>query len=123
MEYVGCKVDRTESIIRFTQPVKIQRFLDEFQCLQHDRGDKRPSTPAAPGSVLEFNKETDEPLTGKKQTAFRSGVGILLHMCRYSRPDTLNSVRELSRYMQAASRECYKALMRVMSYIVSTREI
>ena len=50
-------------------------------------------------------------------------MGILLHMCWYSRPDTLNSVRELSRCMQAVSRECYKALMRVMSYIVSTREI
>ena len=44
-------------------------------------------------------------------------------MCRYSRPDTLNSVRELSRCMQVASRECFKALMRVMSYIVATREI
>ena len=122
-EYVGCKVERTDSTIRFTQPVKIQRFLDEFKCLENDGGDKRPSTPSPPGSVLEFNKETDEPLTCKKQTEFRSGVGILLHMCRYSRPDTLNSVRELSRCMQAASRECFKALMRVMSYIVSTREI
>ena len=97
--------------------------MDEFQCLEKDGGDKRPSTPAAPGTVLEFNKETDEPLTSKKQTAYRSGVGILLHMCRYSRLDTLNSVRELSRCMQVASRECFKALMRVMSYIVSTREI
>ena len=29
-EYVGCKVDRTEEWIRFTQPVKVQRFVDEF---------------------------------------------------------------------------------------------
>ena len=63
-------MDRTDTTIRFTQPVKIQRFLDEFKCLEKDGGDKRPSTPAPPATVLEFNKETDEPLTSKKQTEF-----------------------------------------------------
>ena len=27
-EYVGCKVDRTDTTIHLTQPIKIQRFLD-----------------------------------------------------------------------------------------------
>ena len=54
-EYVGCKVERTERFIRFTQPVKIQRFIDEFHCHEEDGGDKQPSTPAPPGNVLEFN--------------------------------------------------------------------
>ena len=44
-----------------------------------------------------------------------------MHMVRYSRPDTLNRVRELSRFMQEASRGCYKALMQAMSFIVATR--
>ena len=44
-------------------------------------------------------------------------------MVRYSRPDTLNRVRELSRFMQEAIRECHKALMQVMSFIVATREL
>ena len=35
-EYVGCKVDRTKRIIRFTQRVKIQRFIDEFHCQEAD---------------------------------------------------------------------------------------
>ena len=29
-EYVGCKVNHTADWIRFTQPVKVQRFVDEF---------------------------------------------------------------------------------------------
>ena len=48
---------------------------------------------------------------------------MLLHLTRYSRPDVLNRVRELSRGMQQASTEGYKALMRVMSYIVATKGI
>ena len=42
---------------------------------------------------------------------------------RYSRLDILNRVRELSSFMQEASRECYKALIRVMNFIVVTREL
>ena len=122
-KYVGCKVDRTEQIIRFTQPMKIQRFVDKFGCKGADTGDKAPTTPAPPGTMLEVNKDLEEPLLGKKKTQYRSGVGILLCMVRYSRPDTLNRVRKLSRFMQGASRECYKALIQVMSFIVATREL
>jgi hypothetical protein len=31
-EYIRCKVERTRETIRFTQPVKVQRFQDEFGC-------------------------------------------------------------------------------------------
>ena len=72
---------------------------------------------------MEYNKKLKQPLPGKKQTKCRSSVGILLHNVRYSRLDTLNRVRELSRCMQEASRECHKALIRVMSFIVATREL
>ena len=92
-EYVGCKVDWSEQIVWFTQLVKIQRFVDEFDCKGPSTGDKAPTTPAPPGTVLEFNKDLEEPLPGKKQTQYRSGVGILLRMVRYSRPNTLNRVR------------------------------
>ena len=54
---------------------------------------------------------------------YRSGIEILLHMMQYSRPDTLNRVRELSSFIQEASRECYKALIHVMNYIVATQEL
>ena len=103
--------------------MKIQQFIDEFNCQESDGGNKLPTTPAPPGTVLEYDKELEEPLQSKKQTQSRSSVGILLHMCQYSRPDTLNRVRELSKFMQVASREGYKALMRVMSFIVATRDL
>ena len=70
-EYVGCKVDRTERIIQFTKQVKIQRFIDEFNCQETDGGNKLLTTPAPPGTVLEYDKELEEPLLSKKQTQFR----------------------------------------------------
>ncbi|VEU33926.1 unnamed protein product [Pseudo-nitzschia multistriata] len=122
-EYVGCRVERTKDWIRLTQPVKVQRFIDEFNCKGNNGPSQRaPSTPAEPGSVLEFNKESEPAINNKRQTKYRSGVGILLHMMRWSRPDVLNAVRELSSYMTTASKACYKALNRVMNFIVATKE-
>ena len=62
-EYVGCKVDQTEEWIRFTQPVKIQRFITEFGCRGTSTGNKAP---ASLGTALEYNKELLDPLPGKK---------------------------------------------------------
>jgi hypothetical protein len=54
------------------------------------------------------------------QKRYQSGVGKLLHMMRWSRPDTLNSVRELSRFMQSAMSAHMKAMHRVMKCCVGT---
>ena len=107
----------------FTQLVKVQRFVDEIGCQGYFTGSKAPLTPAEPGLVLEYNKELEDPLPGKKQTMYYQDVGVLLHMMRFSWPDVLNRVREPSRFMQEASRECYKALICVMNSIVATREL
>ena len=67
-EYVGCKVDWTEETIRLTILVKIQRFEDKFECNGATARYKAPTTPAPAGTVLDFNKDLEEPLPGKKQT-------------------------------------------------------
>ena len=58
----------------------------------------------------------------KDQKTYRSGVGKLLHMMRWSRPEILNSVRELSRFMSGASKAHLKAMLRLMKYVVCTPE-
>ena len=77
-EYVGCKVDQTEEWICFTKPVKIQKFVEKFGCQGESTGDKAPPAPAEPGSVLKYNKELEDPLPDKKQTLYRSGMGVRL---------------------------------------------
>jgi len=85
-EYVGCKIVRSEKSIRFTQPVLLQSFEDEFQC-----NEGKVMTPAEAGSVLERCAD-GEALTEGEQTRYRSCVGKLLHMMRWSRPEIYNAV-------------------------------
>ena len=126
-EYVGCKIDKSEGSIgsfepeggigsiKFTQPVMLQSFKDEFD-LENQR---ETITPAEPGSTLPKVPE-DANLNDREQTYFRSGVGKLLHMMRWSRPEVYNAVRDLSRHMKASTTTHVKAMHRVMKYCVST---
>ena len=115
-EYVGCKIERNwkERWIKITQPVLLQSYSDEFElpsAVYH--------TPAETGQVLVPCKEEDA-IAAEEQAKYRSGVGKMLHMMRWSRPEILNSVRELSKYMGRASAAHYKAMHRVMKYCVDT---
>jgi hypothetical protein len=81
VEYIRCKIDidREKQALKFTQPVLLQSYEDEF-----DLPNAVPMTPAAPGSVL--LKGEGEQMTDEHQSKYRSGVGKLLHMMRWSIP-------------------------------------
>jgi hypothetical protein len=119
-EYVGCKLDRNfeERSMRITQPVLLQSYNDEFDLTAEKQN---PITPAEPGQILIPCEEKDG-LKDELQSQYRKGVGKMLHMMRWSRPEVLNAVRELSRFMKVASGAHYKAMIRVMKYCVSTPE-
>ena len=102
--------------MKFTQPVLLQRFLDEFELPTGNY-----TTPAVPGQVLQPCDENNK-LNEKNQKIYRSGVGKLLHLMKWSRPDILNAVRELLRFMMAANPNHLKAMYRVMKYCVDTPE-
>jgi hypothetical protein len=116
-EYIGCRVDRGDGIMKLTQPVLLQSFEDEFDLPDT----KPPNTPATPGEVLRSGTETSM-LSDVMQSKYRSGTGKLLHLMKWSRPDVRNSVRELSRFMTGATASHLKAMYRVMQYCVSTKE-
>ena len=119
-EYVGCKIEynRNDGWIRFTQPVLVQSFVDEFKI----DATSAPKTPAPEGQVLRKAEEAD-CVTGIEYTNFRKGVGKLLHLMKWSRPEIMNSVRELSRFMTSgASLAHKKAMQTVMKYVVGTPE-
>jgi len=56
----------------------------------------------------------------EEQSKYRSGVGKLLHMMKWTHPEMLNAVCELSRFMMDASWAHMKAMYRAMSYALST---
>jgi len=116
-EYVECKIKQTDSTIRFTQPVLLQSFGDEFKCKAG-----KIQIPAEAGGNLEKCKTADA-LSEGEQTKYQSGVGKLQHMMHRSRPENYNAVRELSRFMIfGASKDHMLAMERVMNYCLTTRE-
>ena len=53
---------------------------------------------------------------------FRSGVGKMLHMMQWSRPEMWNAVRELSRRMSKCNKAHTKAMLRAMKYCQDTKD-
>jgi hypothetical protein len=102
--------------------VLLQSFEDEFELSGLPKLIPRvPRTPAEPGSVLIVTDE-DKSESEEMMSKYRTGVGKLLHMMRWSRPGTLNAVRELSRFLQKCTVESYEAMLRTMRYCVGTPE-
>jgi len=103
-EYVGC-FNNSVSGIKFIHLVMLQSFEDEFNLEKV----LETFTPADPGSTLpKMGKDTDVDV--KVQTYYRSGVGKLLHMMRWSRPDVYNAICDLSRHIKASTMTHVKAM-------------
>ena len=114
-EYIGCKIERKGNKMKLTQPVLVQSLRDEFDML-----DKTPcNLPAPHGKELTSDGES---LSEEEMKVYRSGVGKLLFLMRYSRPDILNAVRELSKWMSAGTTIDHMKVMRqTMNYVIHTK--
>ena len=118
-EYVGCKITINEEAgtVKFMQPVLLQSFKDEFNLPEG----KTSNYPATAGSVLTKGDKTSK-LSQKEQTKYRSGVGKLLHMMRWSRPEIYNTVRDCSRHNQEVNHGHYEAMLQIINYCVKTKD-
>jgi hypothetical protein len=121
-EYVGYLIEQNwkDRWMKITQPVLLQSLQDEFLNapeLGEFRSGNVPWIPAEPG-VMHMKCEEKDGVGQFLQTKFRAGVGKLLHMMQWSRVETQNAVRDLSRIMKVANVAYIKGLMRVMKYYV-----
>jgi Reverse transcriptase (RNA-dependent DNA polymerase) len=114
-EYVGCKIEVSDKKVKFTQPVLVKSFRDEF-----DAEEKGFDTPLPAGQTLQFT-ECGIEVNRVKLKKYQAGVGKLLYLARWSRPDICNSVRELLRFASRAQEAHVKAMKRVMNYYWETR--
>jgi hypothetical protein len=55
------------------------------------------------------------------QTNYRSGIGMLLYLVKYSRPDIANCVRELAKMSGKATVLNYNQLLRCIKYVDNTK--
>lgn len=70
-----------------------------------------------------MTKATDEnELPPERTTYFRKGVGKLLHMMRWSRPEVFNAVRDLAMHMSKVASEHVDAMHKAMGYCVATKD-
>jgi len=114
-EYVGVKIESKGNALKMTQPVLIQSLQDEFNIPSKTS----KHLPAPPGKEL---LQEGEPLTEEEYKIYRSGVGKLLFLMRYSRPDILNITRELSKWMtDGATIHHDKVLRQAINYILHTK--
>ena len=83
---------------------------------------RKSETPSAPGSHLLRPKENDSKIDNEEQALYRSAVGMLLYLTKHTRPDIANSVREHSRMMDGAAPEHFKTLLRLIKYVIDTKD-
>jgi hypothetical protein len=60
-------------------------------------------------------------LDPQSQRKYRSGVGMILYLTKYSRPDISSIVRELSKCMDSATWGAYNELLRVIKFVIDTK--
>ena len=118
-EYVGCMVRRTEDSIYLHQSDLIKKIERKFG----DRALKlrRYTTPGTPGVGIIRTSEEESCLNKEEQTEFRSAVGMLLFLTKFSRPDIANAVRELSKVNNCANPAHIKEMLRTIKFVLDTR--
>ena len=66
-------------------------------------------------------KDDETLISSEEQTRYRSGIGMLLYLVKYSRPDLSNDVRELSKVNSGATSEHVRSLVQVINFTLDTR--
>ena len=120
-DYLSCEIlfnkDKTKAWIG--QPHLMRKIEKEFGPMV--KGERKLKTPGTPGLVLVKPLDAKVILKPEDQTGYRRGVGTLLYLVKYSRPDIANAVRELSKGMQEPSLSHMKELKRVLKFVLGTK--
>jgi hypothetical protein len=107
-EYMGCKLVRTKNSLKFTKPLLMQIYNDEFELPK-----KSYRTPSPVGLVLVAGKK-DKALSPAMQKKYCSGTGKAMHVMQYSKPEMYNAVQDLSHHMHEAAQDHFKAMLHVL---------
>jgi len=113
--FIKCKIKHNykDDTKKITQPVLLQGVVDKFKI--PSGGSTQWKTPSVPGEVLTRGSLQDI-FNKSEQQIYQSGVGNILHLCKHSRPKIINSVPELSRFMDGAVSAQKKVMYQVICY-------
>jgi hypothetical protein len=121
VEYLSCQIveSKNEAKLTMIQPHLLiqltQKFGEEIKKM------RKYLTPGTPRFKIQRSNDDLEVINDDLQRKYRSGVGMLLYLTKYLRPDISNIVRELSKCMNAASWGSYQELLPVIKFINDTK--
>ena len=112
--FLGMRITQSQSGISLDQEQYIQTVLERFGMSEC----KAVHTPA--DMNLRDHIESGEEIDQRK---YRGLVGALLHIGKYTRPDILNTVNVLSRYLHKPNESLWVAGKRVLRYLKGTSQL
>ena len=121
-DYLSCeiKIDKEGKTGWIGQPHLIKKLEQKFGDML--KGTQRHTTPGTPHGNFPPLQEGETGIDREEHELFRSGVGQLLYLTKYSRPDIANSVRVLTRHVKKPSRAAFKEMKRLIKFVLDTRE-
>ena len=119
VDYLSCRIIQEEGKIWILQPHLLKHLEQKFG--EEVSGLQEYSTPGTPRFRVVRPKEEMDKIESELQTRYRSGIGMLLFLVKHSRPDIANVVRELSKCADGATPAAYKELMRVIKFVLDTK--
>ena len=121
-DYLGCEFHMNKEKPKgwLGQPSTIKSLEQKFgKRAMKERLSLTPGTPRFTARRLE-NEE--DKVNTKDHEIYRSGVGTLLYLNKHSRPDISNSVRELSKTMDAPAPVHLKEMYKLIRFELSTKD-
>ena len=121
-DYLSCNIvfNKEKTRAWIGQPQMIKKLEKKFG--ERVKKLRTFHTPGTPGQGLCKAEKDDPGLSSTEQTEYRSGVGMLLYLVKHSRPDIANATRELSKGMQKANKAAWKELLRVIKFVLDTKD-
>jgi hypothetical protein len=120
-DYLSCQLIENAELkeILILQPHLINNLEAKFgDEVKSRRVYKTPGTPRFKVVCPDYD---DDIIELNLQSRYRSGVGMLLYLIKYSQPDLSNVVREISKCMDKATMGIYLEMLRVVKFVIDTK--
>ena len=79
-------------------------------------------TPGTPRFTARRLENPEDKVSPEEHETYTSGVGTFLYLTKHSRPDICNTVRELSKTMDAPAPVHLKEMYKLTRFVLSTKD-
>ena len=114
-EYVGCQIKKINEKCIIMHQTELLKKIERTFGADLEKMTSRGMTFGTNNRIVRPG-EGEKLITKGEQTKYRSGIGMLLYLVKFSRPDLSNAVRELSKVNDGATAKHMKDLMRVIKF-------